>query len=337
MKRDKSIDALKAFGICCVVLGHISASPFHDYYYTFHVPLFFFVSGMLVKRENMKGAITKQARKYLLPYFFFWFVSMVLYRQGNSILTTGHLAGYNIEHFKGLILAGGYLADYSNNYPIWFLQTSFFIGIVFTLINNLANDLFKFILMLFLAGISLPIYKLLPFRPIFRMDVVPVGLVFMLCGYFYKKYLYSTKLCTLPISLLLIFTGFLIAINNGGNLTNIKSYVYYPGALCTIIGYHLLFRCYLKNHRAISIVDYLGANTLWVLGLHILTFKDSRKIAGYIFSEIGLTNEKIIPLIMAFISISVCLGIKELYTFIKGYLLNTIKVHKSQNLNLKTD
>ena len=54
--RDNTIDIVKAIGIIFVVIGHCCAIPRHggdvswqiyicDYIYTFHMPLFFFVSG----------------------------------------------------------------------------------------------------------------------------------------------------------------------------------------------------------------------------------------------------------------------------------------------------
>lgn len=46
MERDKRIDVLRAWGIFLVIAGHLG-SPFSGFIYTFHMPLFFFITGYL--------------------------------------------------------------------------------------------------------------------------------------------------------------------------------------------------------------------------------------------------------------------------------------------------
>ena len=48
--RDKSVDIMLAFGILFVVMGHNYQLPWLFFpAYTFHMPLFFFISGYLFK------------------------------------------------------------------------------------------------------------------------------------------------------------------------------------------------------------------------------------------------------------------------------------------------
>ena len=47
-ERKKYIDILKGIGIFYVILGHVTHTSFlFRYIYSFHMPLFFFISGML--------------------------------------------------------------------------------------------------------------------------------------------------------------------------------------------------------------------------------------------------------------------------------------------------
>lgn len=67
-------DNLKAIGIVLVILGHVTENhALHGAIYAFHMPLFFFISGMLYKQRD-RYAI-KLARTVLWPYFVFAILS----------------------------------------------------------------------------------------------------------------------------------------------------------------------------------------------------------------------------------------------------------------------
>lgn len=67
-------DNLKAIGIVLVILGHVTENhALHGAIYAFHMPLFFFISGMLYKQRD-RYAI-KLARTILWPYFAFAILS----------------------------------------------------------------------------------------------------------------------------------------------------------------------------------------------------------------------------------------------------------------------
>ena len=83
--RIKSIDIAKGLGILLVVLGH-QIDYFHadipgayQYIYLFHVPLFFFLSGIFYRDvEGLWDCIRKKFFRLYVPYllvnvlFFFW-------------------------------------------------------------------------------------------------------------------------------------------------------------------------------------------------------------------------------------------------------------------------
>ena len=54
-QRVEYIDRLKGFAILCVVIGHFTLwaigrlnDPLHDFVYLYHMPLFFFLSGIVI-------------------------------------------------------------------------------------------------------------------------------------------------------------------------------------------------------------------------------------------------------------------------------------------------
>ena len=89
MQRVEHIDYLKGFAILMVLLGHIFIAkapagthyPFCEMIYSFHMSLFFFVSGFLAYKTNKikeKGAVfflKKRAVSLLVPYLFWLLIA----------------------------------------------------------------------------------------------------------------------------------------------------------------------------------------------------------------------------------------------------------------------
>ena len=70
--RLKYLDNAKALGILLVILGHctwLNAIPgLARVIYSFHMPLFFVISGILIKPLALKEAVKKYSQSYLYPY-----------------------------------------------------------------------------------------------------------------------------------------------------------------------------------------------------------------------------------------------------------------------------
>lgn len=70
--RLKWIDAAKGVGIILVVAGHVwTRGAARDAIYAFHMPLFFLLSGYLVRPVPTRGLIVAQARTLLVPFAVF--------------------------------------------------------------------------------------------------------------------------------------------------------------------------------------------------------------------------------------------------------------------------
>lgn len=66
------IDIAKAIGILLMILGHCSVIPYMPYrhfIFTFHMPLFFILSGYFYKKKNIKISLKRDAKHLLIPYF----------------------------------------------------------------------------------------------------------------------------------------------------------------------------------------------------------------------------------------------------------------------------
>lgn len=81
-KRDLTLDITKGVSIIFMVLGHMHFSDevFNKYVYSFHMPLFFIVSGILFsEKRTIKEIMKSRARALLVPYISFGGVYGVIY------------------------------------------------------------------------------------------------------------------------------------------------------------------------------------------------------------------------------------------------------------------
>lgn len=71
IKRDNTFDIIKGIGILLVIIGHLA----HGYgvlipiIYTFHMPLFFIVSGYFYKEKGVIELLKRDFRLLIVPYF----------------------------------------------------------------------------------------------------------------------------------------------------------------------------------------------------------------------------------------------------------------------------
>lgn len=91
MQRNDSIDILKGFGIILMIIAHTCGpnNILWDFIYTFHMPLFFLVSGYFHKQEPIALLLKKNIRRLLIPYFVLCVIIVCLsqLRMKHSIMT----------------------------------------------------------------------------------------------------------------------------------------------------------------------------------------------------------------------------------------------------------
>jgi len=83
-KRIPWVDVLKFLGIFAIYLGHFGeeSGKLYPFVYTYHVPLFFFVSGFFAdakKGEKLFSFIVKKFRILMVPYFAFVALSVLIH------------------------------------------------------------------------------------------------------------------------------------------------------------------------------------------------------------------------------------------------------------------
>lgn len=93
---NNSIDVIKGFGILCVIIGHVllgslNDNPLRFVIYSFHMPLFFFVSGWLINPQKLanfsfRDCMVKYAKRMLLWWFAAWLVYTLIVNHFNLSL-----------------------------------------------------------------------------------------------------------------------------------------------------------------------------------------------------------------------------------------------------------
>ena len=132
-KRIDYLDYTKGFGILLVILGHIydASNPIKIWLYSFHMPLFFIISGFFANKNiEFKVLFKKKFKSLIIPYISFGIITIVL-----MIITNG-LSGKLKEYVYFFITGVGRDA-------LWFLPCLFIIEIIFSIINKIKNNKYR--------------------------------------------------------------------------------------------------------------------------------------------------------------------------------------------------
>lgn len=78
-KREIWIDWMKTIGMYFIILGHLFPEHCSEFIYSFNVPLFFFLSGLLYHRETSYAEFKhKTARTLIIPYFLICLINLLI-------------------------------------------------------------------------------------------------------------------------------------------------------------------------------------------------------------------------------------------------------------------
>ena len=186
-KRLQEIDALKGWAIFLVILGHaiivypidlhenIYCSALYAFVSTFHVRLFFLVSGFCYSfRGDYKSYITKKIRRLLIPYFVFCMAEMLAKLVFSGQINRPRSLG---EFVIRTLFYGG---------DIWFLWTLFLFFLFFPILNRILQKgrACEIGCLIVLLGISMPGWDI----PLFGIGSVLRYLFWFSCGAVLRKH-----------------------------------------------------------------------------------------------------------------------------------------------------
>lgn len=308
------IDAAKGMGLLCVILGHLHVPFVATWIYTFHMPLFFFLSGLVFsgKKYDFGTFLKKKLKSLVLPYFtlggvifgFFCIVYAVQKQPASAYLEM--LRDFLVqEHF----------------WTVWFLACLFLVEILYYGIHHFFG---KRPLIATCASGVVCIFGLVRYRlgwgslP-WNLDVALVAQLFFHGGYLSKDLLqrWNEKFSAKPIrrllwiALLLVVnaaTGFLCIRMSGSSLD--MSVGLYGNELLTIVSAFAGTLCVILAAQLLPLrpLTYLGSNTMVIFAWH------SRIVivaCGYLYAHLGIFRSGTLPeqLLYAAVTFAIILGL----------------------------
>lgn len=189
----KEFDILKGFGIILVFLGHsfilkgIDLTEYslwnkyiYDTIYSFHMPLFFLVTGFLSnKNYDIKRFYISKIKRLAIPYIFINIIDYIVRKIFVNLVNTEKIT------VKEILLYGGKTT--------WFIYTLFCLFILFPIIDKYIYQRKNTIyFMLFLILINIFDFKLFNIK-IFSLDKILYYLIYFTIGYLLKDYYFKIK------------------------------------------------------------------------------------------------------------------------------------------------
>jgi fucose 4-O-acetylase-like acetyltransferase len=265
------IDQARGLSIFLVVYAH-NFPIYEPYIYSFHVPLFFFISGMFHPKVVNKSVIKRRAKMILIPYFFWAFLLYFFWLfVGRKYGVSSFTELSPIDNFIGIFYAQGGKSYMDWGIPIWFLPCIFMVFLVFSATRKIKNKtlsntvLVLVILVGFLwsrfVGIHLP----------WSLDVALVAMGFYATGNIFKN-----NLIDLSKKKAFILGVIFLAINITTfyfNIVKIDIYrsiygievLFFISGLTGSLAYILL----LKSFPVFKFLSYLGKHTIVLLATHL--------------------------------------------------------------------
>lgn len=283
MLRINWIDVARGIGIILVIQGHaLSALVYRHFIYAFHMPLFFFISGLLFdyKKYSLSVTFKKSVKGILVPYvgfallsYFFWWIENANF-QFEIPAFLNHLYGILYGNSSSLFF----------NIVLWFLPCLFITKMGFALLSNIIKkekliivSLLAFSFLGYFAFVYLPDLAL-PFG----IESALTAIVFFGGGSILKTNYLKTidfkinknLLIVLGLSLAVLIISSQVNFDIYGRqidirLNNLGNYfLFYIGAISGIIATGIV-SILIKQNR---LLQYIGKYSLILFALHPIVF-----------------------------------------------------------------
>lgn len=293
-KRIEWIDTAKGIGLLLVMLGHLHVPYMSAWIYTFHMPLFFFLSGVVFSGDkySFKEFCIKRMKSLVVPYFCLGFVIYLFYVIVNAVVRPENgLYGTNMDMLKNLFVQEHF-------WTIWFLACLFVVEILWYWIWKIFS---RWSVVPAVASVSICIVGLLRYRLGYgslpwNFDVALVAQLFFYVGHYFKcsqldkKFIDEMQknryiLCVAITFLINVAAGFLCIRLSGQSLD--MSIGMYGNEVMTILSAlaGILFIILISRKLNNKFLTYLGQNTMVLFAWH------SRIVivlCGYIYKFLGL-------------------------------------------------
>jgi fucose 4-O-acetylase-like acetyltransferase len=296
------IDIFKLFGIMAIFCGHMGKETggLYNFVFLYHVPLFFFASGIFAGRlENLsiREAIRKKCSQIIVPYLFFVMISMIV-----IILTTNENIYTYLGYGKQFVFG---IRNQMYASSLWFFSCLFSMSILFDILRRIFKK--RILLLTVSAGIYFVSILVLPDRPdvtpswIFNIDSAMYYLIYYTVGYVFhdklteeqkelsaaRKVLQLTGVAFLLGYALLVYVRKDVVASALGQIIPGTGLVYpVIRALLLIMFQVVLARFFVGMGK----LHEVGAQTLWLCGNEFIVKKIFNALADIAGFQIVITS-----------------------------------------------
>lgn len=283
-KRIGWIDSLRGLGMFFVIWGHAyptNESPIRKFIYSFHMPFFFFLSGINSRKDlelDFKTFLLKKIKTLIVPYFILNIIGIIIH------LVLSHFGIVDSVSLVEMLLGIIYSHDIVLPTPLgptWFFATLFLVQVLFYLINKVARDdrdLFYMTGICALIGYLNSISKYEIYGP-WHIESVFTAVFFYFLGYIFMKNvhvfdkLFNKKKLMFVLGVFALFISLFFI--NGNQRVSMHSNQYgailsfYIPCLSIIFGLILLVNIFFKKS---FIFETIGKNSIFFLCYHNMLF-----------------------------------------------------------------
>lgn len=283
------LDVLRALAMYLVVIGHATEDSTSDsykfYIYSFHMPLFFMISGaayylqMRSKSFHLKALVKNKAESLLWPYLTLSILTLGIWILNFKILS--HSDSTIWDKLYGILYSNEeYMTAPSN--ALWFLTALFLTTILFYLVQKWSagneKNLILAVALLGLIGYACSLDRDAADLP-WHIGTVPIALVMFMLGYLFLRHLDSVErffggtkrqICIFAVCLAV---GYLCARNNikiSMSANNYGSFILFMGSSVCFSAALMLLSVWLPKF---GILKFIGRNTIVYLAFHAPIFR----------------------------------------------------------------
>ncbi len=294
------IDQLRSIAFLFVIIGHVAIpEEFQSWIYSFHMPMFFLISGLTVNREKIlntpfKQYFVKQVRSLIVPYFWMNFLMFPLW------YITFHHFSYT-ETTVGETLLGIFGGSLQWNMPsnaLWFLLTLFLAELLYAAIIKLTKNNTLFILLaVVLCGVIGFLDRGVP--QIWHCNIALTAVVLLFIGNIFMTWYRKKGFSEKPVTASRVFTRLGLAAlfgaaGYGSHLLNgrisMTANKFGNSVLLfyfTAIAFSAAIMLIVMFLPKLRLITYIGQSTLFYMGIHIPIIRLIQSIFPDVFSEFG--------------------------------------------------
>jgi len=315
------IDYLKAVGIFLVVYGHaIGVIPVVEkWIFSFHMPLFFLVSGFLIKPEHLehgfKSFFIKTTKALIPPYiifavafYLFWFLV------GRQIGQDAGLATDLISPFLAILYGtGSHNTMQLNPIVLWFFPCLYMTHLmIYFIVHKKLSVTFAISVVLLTIGFLIPKNVALPFE----FEEALVAQFFVVLGFVANRdkiMEYVGRHQPYIWGALLVGIGTLVGLWNGRvdmRSSNYGNFIYF---LCSSISITFGLALLFYKLPRFKFAELLSKNTILIFPMHFFVYSCFEFLYIHILNNLAIRENPMVAFLSSIVNCLIILAVLPLF------------------------